>query len=543
MHISKLQVKNFKRFTDLTIDLSAVTPPPKLVLLIGANGSGKSSVFDVFNLLLTRSVQSSLERIDMSYYRKAQNQFLEIEVLLSNGVELYIKNKETEATIPPRKFYGRTSLRQLPRLTRKQLGQRAINYEHDSDRPYTFIDRDERFENDIEKITELILSDVFNGNRQTSEIKDKYVAPINDAFRRIFGEEESISLQLISLKPPLEGRVAEILFKKGDSTLPYDYLSSGEKEVFNVLLNLLSRSSYFTDTIYFYDEIDLHLNTQLQYELLKEITENWIPDNCQFWTASHSLGFIDYANDSEQAVIIDFDNLNFDLPQTLFPKEKNRFDVFEIAVSQEFLSKIFEGKTIVFSENTDTPFYNNLNIKDTIFFIGNDKKDVFYKAVNSGYTGLIDRDFLTDEERTNLLAAYPRLKILDYYSIENYFYHPDNLEEYFQKAGKPFNKEQYIQDLITLKNEVREDVVLGLTKARDTYPFYRENSKAQQLKQFKSNAPAVLAMLRSDDLETFYKVFPAKDFGTQLPQRQNLRKEELAKTEWFKAKIESILKE
>ena len=56
------------------------------------------------------------------------------------------------------------------------------------------------------------------------------------------------------------------------------------------------------------DELDLHLNTQLQYNLLKEITENWIPENCQLWTASHSLGFIDYANGSEMAAIIDFDD-------------------------------------------------------------------------------------------------------------------------------------------------------------------------------------------------------------------------------------------
>ncbi|MFP4091906.1 MAG: AAA family ATPase, partial [Cyclobacteriaceae bacterium] len=48
MNISYLHLENFKRFTDLTIDLSKLDQPPKLVLLIGANGSGKSSVFDAF---------------------------------------------------------------------------------------------------------------------------------------------------------------------------------------------------------------------------------------------------------------------------------------------------------------------------------------------------------------------------------------------------------------------------------------------------------------------------------------------------------------
>ncbi len=50
MFINKLQLKNFKRFTDLTVDRAAQQNqnPPKLVLLIGANGSGKSCIFDAF---------------------------------------------------------------------------------------------------------------------------------------------------------------------------------------------------------------------------------------------------------------------------------------------------------------------------------------------------------------------------------------------------------------------------------------------------------------------------------------------------------------
>ena len=51
MNIEKLRVQGFKRFTDLEIDLSSCQAPPKLGLLIGANGSGKSSVFDAFEYI------------------------------------------------------------------------------------------------------------------------------------------------------------------------------------------------------------------------------------------------------------------------------------------------------------------------------------------------------------------------------------------------------------------------------------------------------------------------------------------------------------
>ncbi|MEX8548041.1 MAG: hypothetical protein V5804_10615 [Mucilaginibacter sp.] len=48
-------------------------------------------------------------------------------------------------------------------------------------------------------------------------------------------------------------------------------------------------------------------------------------------------------------------------------------------------------------------------------------------------------------------------------------------------------------------------------------------------------------MFDSTDFETFYKVFPAKDYGKQIPERQNLNKNDLAKTNWFKTQIEKVL--
>ena len=93
--------------------------------------------------------------------------------------------------------------------------------------------------------------------------------------------------------------------------------------MFNILLNLFSRREHFANTIYFIDELDVHLHTRLQYALLQEIVEHWIPDHSQLWTASHSLGFIDYANSSDDATIIDFDDLDFDHPQVLQPAPKS----------------------------------------------------------------------------------------------------------------------------------------------------------------------------------------------------------------------------
>ncbi len=549
MKITKLELKNFKRFDDLTIDLTSLVEPAKLVLLIGANGSGKSSVFDAFENFNAQSKFGGWHPDNFYYRKKKEDNFsIKATIPITDDITgLTIAKKLASPNLMNKinksDFYGRSSLRQVPLLTKTSLGsQKGISFVEDDDRPRMFIDRDNRFENDIEKVAASILADVFKGNVSTGAIIESYINPINNSFRNIFGTEENTKIKLISIKPPLEGNTAEILFEKGTSQIPYDYLSSGEKEIFNILLNLLTRTEYFQDTVYFLDEIDLHLNTQLQKNLLKEITENWIPENCQLWTASHSLGFIEYANEAEHAAIIDFDNLNFDVPQVITPSPKKNFDVFEIAVSKEFLSKVFEGKRIVFSENTDTSRYNNLNLNNTIFFVGKDKADVFFKVKNSSvYAGLIDRDYLTDEERIDLLQVYPNLYILNYYSIENYFYHPENLEEYYNNVGKDFNKSDYLKAIVKEKESIKSQILIRFPRARDGYPFYREKENEKKLKDFRFNDQRVLEMIESVDFETFYKAFPAKDFGKQIPERQNLNKDNLAKTNWFKTKIQEVL--
>jgi len=78
MKIKKLELRNFKRFTDLTID--NINKEVRLVLLIGANGSEKSSVFDAFELFNTIA-GSQVVSESWHYYRKDKNK--EIRLILT----------------------------------------------------------------------------------------------------------------------------------------------------------------------------------------------------------------------------------------------------------------------------------------------------------------------------------------------------------------------------------------------------------------------------------------------------------------------------
>lgn len=548
MQITSLHLANFKRFTDLHI--GEIPSGTRLVLLIGANGSGKSSVFDAFECL-NKYAKGGYKVTMLEYYRKDKDNAFKIDIDLDNDNSL----RMIDFQLPPgnigiQTFYGRTSFRQLPRLQRTSLGQSgSINFEQDSDRPRFFIDRDERLENDIEKIIVDILRSVFSSFDSREKIQQQILDPVNGALERVFGHQNGTKLSLLEFIPPSEGKVAEINFQKGESRFHYNQLSAGEKEVFNIILNLIARREHYQDTIYFFDELDLHLNTAIQYNLLKEISENWIPENCQLWTASHSLGFIQYARDYEHGVIIDFDDLDFDHPVALVPQAKDNPEIYEIAVGKRFIVSLFEYLDIWFVENRDNELFAETGIPKTVFIPENGRNGVYHKAKTGQFKGLVDRDFLSDEDIDLIEKQYGTLKILRYYSIENYLYHPDNLKEYHEKRGKTFDTEQYIRDLTIAKDAEKGSFILQISLKRTEYPYFGEpvwNGKAEQNRfknkdeNFKQTA-IIAAYLESDHFADFYKVLPMKTYCTQLPQRQHISRSDLARTAWFKTQISELL--
>jgi AAA15 family ATPase/GTPase len=564
MKIKELRLQNFKRFTDLTI--SGIAEDARLVLLIGANGSGKSSVFDAFEIIGATKNFNSLpedERpinisgiiniSDLKYYHKdeynlitgnyplakilltgAKNEYIEADINYG-GVVLHKKNN-----LHKNAFYGRSAVRYLPRLTTSS--RNSVDIRSDSDRPRFYIDEDRRFENDIDMLISEVVEKVFKGINQNSkeqidEIK-ALLQNMNDAFQRIFGQNAETELRFKSFVPPADGNPCKILFQKGKSEINYDLLSSGEKEVVNLLFNLFVRSKHYTDTIYFFDEIDAHLNTALQYSLLKEITENWLPENCQLWTASHSLGFIDYARDYDQAAIIDFDNLDFDQPQVLTPAAKD-VKVYDISIPKEMMDKLYsQGNRLVVCENENDWLLNSIDssILKNFLFSGMANSAAVFAQVKADerIIGLRDRDYLTSNEILLLQNKYPNYKITNFYCFENYLYHPDNIAE-LNLTG--FSISDYTNDIIKQKKQVQNTIIPNLTNARRGYEEFR----IQTIKPDKDLGEIIDALF-SDVLENFYPFFDMKEFFKKNYLSQfNIHKQDLVNTHWFKTQFEKKL--
>ncbi len=552
MRISSLHLKNFKRFTDLQI--KDIPASAKLVLLIGSNGSGKSSVFDVFTFYQNTVGKTVINDDEFwKYYKKndTKTPYSKIQFHDSYEIDSNFTQSAHFQDVLPKMFYGRTSFRQIPRLTKSFLGQKDIASEHepDFDRPKFLIDRDNRFDNDIERIAGFALQTFFQGKESAADIIKQYIEPINRALANIFETDNATTLRLKEIIPPIGGNATQLNFQKGESTIHYNYLSAGEKEVVNILINLLSRKNEFQEAIYYIDELDLHLNTQIQYNLLQEITENWIPEKSQLWTASHSLGFIEFAKDADNAIIIDLDNLDFDKKQLLTPEIKNNPNIYEVAVGQEFLASLFQDMDIFFVENQDKELYANVGLEKTIFVKEQNRNAVFFKAKNTLFNGIVDRDFLSDDDIKEIKKHYTRLRILKYYSIENYLFHPDNLEEYFYHLDREFDKTQYINDLINEKNEILTDLTISILSERNSYPYFSEpeltgktlQNRFKNKEENKTQTRQIVEDLQSDDFKRFYKVLPMKTYCKNIVTRQNLSKIELSKTHWFKQKIKMVL--
>ncbi len=540
MRISQIHLKNFKRFTDLKINLGEKSP--KLILLIGANGSGKSGVFDAFELAgtLPQPMNWSGQK-KISYYLKKQ-ELASISLNFSNGTYYrtnLLPNRnggevESNAHLNERSFYGRSAIRYLPRITRTSIGQ-TIDIEKNADKPHYYIDADQRFENDIDVLIKNIIDRIFKGiNQSSSEQLDEikaFLNRINEALPRIFGEETNTSLKFLRPVTPSDGQPSQLIFSKGGSEINYDLLSSGEKEVINILFNLFVRTPLYQDTIYFFDELDAHLHTSLQYNLLKEIVENWIPENCQVWTATHSLGFIQYAQVSQDAAIIDFDNYDFDLPIILAP-QKNQ-EIFDIAVPKEALPLLFKDKKLIFCENENALLFNSMGFTDTLFLGDIDKSTIVLRvAQNTQVQGLIDRDYLSDTECQILKTHFPNLSILDYYCFENYLYHPSNLVEIYPN----FDAEQYKNEIRVEKNKFKNRIIQKLDSNRKSYIFFNKNFLTNRDEYYDQ----VVKLLESDDFEEFYKVFSMKKRGN-ICKIHNLNQEKLVKTPWFQSKIKAII--
>jgi hypothetical protein len=536
MRISKLKLENFKRFTDLSIDNIPVEA--KLVLVIGSNGSGKSSIFDAFHALKQGGMPLD------EYYQKGNAASYAISIGFHDQGQVTALNAVSGQGLGymglTQKFFGRTSIRIVPRIS-NNANPGVIKT--DADRPVNFIEQDARLPNDVfsymQRIDDALRAPVFEGrSADTLQIFQDLIRPFNESLVNIFGADKQTTIQISRYQNATPYSAGQLIFKKGNVEINYDLLSHGEKQVVILLLNFIVRYEYYKDALIFIDEMDCHLNTSLQQNLLHEIVTRWIPDSSQFWTASHALGFIDYARKSDEAAIIDLNGLDFDQPQLIVPSPTENLDVYEIAIPKETIANILTGKKLVVVENKNDALFNlALGEKSYLFLPAQNNREVFLIVKHDDTKlGLRDRDFLKDAEIEQIQKQFRNFKILRYYTFENYLYHPENLAE-INLPG--FDKDAYRKDILDQKHAKLVTIAASVGVARQGYTDLKE---AEIKNKEKENIEEIVNSLQSDDFEAFYKYFSMKThYSKQYLSAFNLEQKQLVQTKWFQNQIENIL--
>lgn len=481
MKIKRIQLKNgYKRFHELTIDLG--DEPKRIVALIGANGCGKSSVFD--GMLFHNNAHGQIgnkggkdhEFHSMNTLPNYSYENVVIEFDKGSYSEVRIAKSKTgkENTIfafrGPYRYNSNLKVKQAEALSEL----RSNNYGATST-----IDLDDKMEINYRRLQVKYNDYLHETDCKPTEAKAKIIGDLNRALGNC------LDLRIDSLGN-IESDQGTIYFIKQDHPKSFDFnvLSSGEKEVVDILLDIYLRQDEYNDTIYLIDEPELHINTAIQRKLLIEI-EKLIPDDCQLWIATHSIGFLRALQEelADKCQMIEFrqgvkwaSEANLLVPSRINHSSWRRI----FATALDDLAGLVSPKRLIYCEGKDKPgkngvergldanVYNEIftrKYSDTLFVSsgGNTELDqrseIALSILSKVYSKieilvLKDRDVSsgrpnTEKDRQIYLENSPRNhRLLNRWEIENYLYDKAVLKKYCLEKGLIFDESSY-DDFIT----------------------------------------------------------------------------------------------
>jgi len=470
MKITKLELKNFKYFTDLNI--KDIPKEAEMVLLVGPNGTGKSCIFDAFNFFAFISKRNT-ETSDDEYYKKDIGKPFSVSLFDENGIKIERPAFEKRKI----NFYGRSSYRFTSKINRDSISTGVANKVlNDQDAPVTYAELDQRIENDIEKaLGEFIQAVQAQTGKTDIEIVGQVIGKVNESLKVIFSDP---GLQLIRIvdphSDPKKAKI-DLEFSKNGNLFGFRNLSSGEKEVVDIIFNFHRRKdSWIRDGVYFIDEPELHLNTKIQALLLKELHRLCKETNAQLWVATHSLGFLREAHDMKQinkdlVAIIEFKPEFANYSQPINPITGTRRDwqrIFQTAL--EDITGLVAPKQIIYCEgkiqySLDEKMFNLIfeeTHNDTLFIASGNKDAVQKNAaialtvLNKAFTevgiiALVDRD----DDLQEIKSGFVKVKKLKRREFENYLLDEEIIKLYCSKNNLTFNQDEYNKLVSSITND------------------------------------------------------------------------------------------
>jgi len=455
MHLSRFHARNFRRFSDLTIE--DIPETARFVVLAGPNGTGKSSLFDAF--MSWEDGKGSIR----TFFDKAYH--LRVDDPEAKNWLFWKKNLDASFHEPlgerPTKtswiFYSRTAHRYAGRFEVHSIDRTSTRSGYNG--PQSMLDQQSSVEGNFQKIMSRAFSKAFSESSREMKISDwrsEVLGTLQQSVKAMFPE-----LELIDEQDPLE--TGTFLFRRnGGTAFPYMNLSGGERSAFDLVLDLVAHSAELEDKIILIDEPEVHTNPRIHGELFRQI-DRIVPRNSQIWLSTHAVGILRAARDRNReqkasVAFLDFEK-DFDLPTILRPTVADRGfwqRSFDVAFSE--MASLIAPEKIVLCEGKRPQNGNavgfDAQVLNLIFSGGrpevrfisigssNDVRTadrstaagLIQVALGSELVRLIDRDDHSDED---IIALRNQgIRVLPRRQIESYLFDAEILNAYANSIGR-----------------------------------------------------------------------------------------------------------
>ena len=504
MRIKSVHLTNYKRFTDLLIH--DIPESARLVVLIGPNGTGKSSLFDAF-LLKSKSelTNYSLEGARANYYYKDSGMSRApgstVEVSQSIDVQFHCgKSNESQwsAAFNIRSPYRNEADFQLTSLERVEAATEIERFGR-------IIDLDQAVSDNYRRMTWQRMMDLDRdapGDTTFEQYRKESLGELQAAMTKLFTEP---ALELQDFGGVRDSGVFR--FSKGTSAnFHYKNLSGGEKAAFDLLLDIFVKRDEYQDAIYCIDEPEAHLATALHGSLLEAMLK-LVPEQSQLWIATHSVGFVRKAYDLMRrcgdVVFLDFSEHDFDQSVEISPRVPDRsFWQTTYQVALDDLADLIAPDNIVLCEGSkdkvdkgfDAECFNRIfaqDHSDTLFISRGGSGEVenskhlmsVLHAVSRGSTvwRVIDRDDMACEAREK--KKREGIRVLGRRELENYLYDPEVLKTFLKVNRKEECAEgilkEHKKELLSGSAMVEAD--LTKDKTRKLFAFIKKSTQLSNL--------------------------------------------------------------